>query len=87
VGVGGRARNPIAFAKPFEQVAVLASTRAERRVLVRCRLAAKRARLGARASRHSRHQWRSRGRAASQSPLPPGGPAPPSIAAGFRSRR
>ncbi len=57
--------NPIAFAEPFQQVAVLAATRAERRVRLGCGLAAQWARLGFRRARHRRPTWGQKGRRAS----------------------
>jgi len=57
-GISRRAGNPISFAQPLEQVAVLATPAAEGRVLRRLRLAAQRAFLRfVRRFRHTRPTW------------------------------
>ena len=56
-GVGWRSGNAIAFAKPFQKIAILAAAAAERGVLGALRLTAQRAFLLVRRLSHSRRRW------------------------------
>ena len=64
-GIGRWPWNAVAFAKPLQQVAILAAAAAERRMVGRARLVAQRAALGgSRRVRHGRRKWRAWGRRA-----------------------
>ena len=81
-GSAGGPGNAIAFAEPFQQVAVLAAAAAEGRVVGRGGLPHS-GQFGLGSARHGRRTWRARGRRASRPRRRPGGPARRAI--GMRS--